>query len=83
MFRFLDIVERKMEELGWTRKQLAAQLGTSASYITQLFRGDKLVNMTMLAKIQKVLGIRFEVLEVKSYQKETVKKSGEPEKEQK
>ena len=71
MFRFLDIIDRKREGMGWTRKQLAEQLGTSASYITQLYRGDKLVNMTFLAKTQNVLGIRFDVSEVKSYQEQT------------
>ncbi|MEI8114065.1 MAG: helix-turn-helix transcriptional regulator [Bacteroidia bacterium] len=72
MFRFLSIIETKCEELGWNRKQLAEKVGTSASYITQLFRGDKLVNMTTLAKFQKVLGITFEIAEKKSYE-ETVK----------
>jgi transcriptional regulator with XRE-family HTH domain len=72
MFRFLDIIDHKREEMGWTRKQLAAQLGTSASYITQLFRGDKLVNMPFLAKIQKVFDFRFDISETKSYQEETV-----------
>ncbi|MFY9152426.1 MAG: helix-turn-helix transcriptional regulator [Prolixibacteraceae bacterium] len=72
MFRFLSIIETKCEELGWNRKQLAEKVGTSASYITQLFRGDKLVNMTTLAKFQNVLGIVFEIAEKKSYE-ETVK----------
>jgi len=72
MFRFLSIVETKLEELGWSRKQLAEKVGTSASYITQLFRGDKLVNMTILAKFQKALGIEFDIAEKQSYAK-TVK----------
>ena len=72
MFRFLTIVETKLEELGWSRKQLAEKVGTSASYITQLFRGDKLVNMTILAKFQKALGIEFDIAEKQSYAK-TVK----------
>jgi transcriptional regulator with XRE-family HTH domain len=72
MFRFLSIIEEKCEALGLNRKQLAEKVGTSASYITQLYRGDKLVNMLMLAKIQKVLGLEFEIAEKKSYEK-TVK----------
>lgn len=71
MFRFLDIIERRTEELGWNRKQLAEKVGTSASYITQLFRGDKLVNMLTLAKFQKALGLEFEIAEKESYE-ETV-----------
>lgn len=72
MFRFLSIIESKCEELGWNRKQLAEKVGTSASYITQLFRGDKLVNMLTLAKFQKALGLEFEIDEKKLYE-ETVK----------
>jgi transcriptional regulator with XRE-family HTH domain len=67
MFRFLDIVERKREEMGWTRKQLAEQIGTSASYVTQLYRGDKLANIPLIAKIQMKLGIHFEISERESY----------------
>lgn len=72
MFRFLSIIETKCEALGWNRKQLAEKIGTSASYITQLFRGDKLVNMITLAKFQKALGLEFEIAEKKSYE-ESVK----------
>lgn len=68
MFRFLSIIEIRCEELGWNRKQLAQKVGTSASYITQLFRGDKLVNMLTLAKFQKALGLEFEIAEKKSYE---------------
>jgi len=68
MFRFLSIIEEKCEALGLNRKQLAEKVGTSASYITQLYRGDKLVNMTTLAKFQKALGLEFEITEKKSYE---------------
>ena len=72
MFQFLSIIETKCEELGLNRKQLAAKVGTSASYITQLFRGDKFVNMITLAKFQKALGLEFKIAEKKSYE-ESVK----------
>ena len=71
MFRFLSIIEEKCETLGLNRKQLAEKVGTSASYITQLYRGDKLVNMLTLAKFQKALDLEFEIAEKKSYE-ETV-----------
>jgi ribosome-binding protein aMBF1 (putative translation factor) len=71
MFRFLDIVERKREKLDWSRKELAKKVGTSASYITQLMRGDKLINMLTLAKMQKALNIKFDVSEIVSYQEQT------------
>jgi len=72
MFRFLSIIEEKCELLGLNRKQLAEKVGTSASYITQLYRGDKMVNMLTLAKFQKALGLEFEIAEKKTYE-ETVK----------
>ncbi|MEI6143036.1 MAG: helix-turn-helix transcriptional regulator [Mariniphaga sp.] len=72
MFRFLSIIETKREEFGWSRKELAEKIGTSASYITQLFRGDKLVNMITLVKFQNVLGIEFDIDMQRSYE-ETVK----------
>ncbi len=68
MFRFLSIIEEKCESLSINRKQLAEKVGTSASYITQLFRGDKLVNMLTLAKFQKALDLEFEIVEKKSYE---------------
>lgn len=71
MFRFLDVIERKREKVGWSRKQLAQKVGTSASYITQLMRGDKLINMLTLAKMQKALDIKFDISEIVSYQEQT------------
>ncbi|MFZ4414881.1 MAG: helix-turn-helix domain-containing protein [Bacteroidales bacterium] len=68
MFRFLSIIEEKCEVLGLNRKQLAEKVGTSPSYITQLYRGDKLINMLTLAKFQKVLDLEFEIIEKKSYE---------------
>lgn len=66
MFRFLSIIETKREELGWSRKVLAEKIGTSPSYISQLFRGDKLINMNTLAIIQKVMDIQFEISQNKT-----------------
>jgi len=68
MFRFLSIIQDKCEALGLNRKQLAQKVGTSPSYITQLYQGDKLVNMITLAKFQKALEIDFEIIEKKSYE---------------
>ena len=43
------------------RKDLAEAIGTSPSYLTQVFRGDKPLNFQTIAKIQDVLEIRFEI----------------------
>jgi ribosome-binding protein aMBF1 (putative translation factor) len=61
MFRFLSLVEDRCKEFGWNRRKLSEEVGTSASYISQLFRGNKLANLIILAKFQQVLGIEFEI----------------------
>ena len=60
-FKFLSIIDAKMEEKGISKKALAKKVGTSQPFITQLFRGDKKPNWTILAKMQKELGIQFTI----------------------
>lgn len=74
MFRFLSLIDAKREELGWSRKDLAVQIKTSPSFISQLFQGDKLINFTTLAKIQKVMGLEFEI----TLKKTKIKRGSEP-----
>jgi len=71
MFNFLDKVQKIADEKKLSRKELAEKVGTSASYITQLFRGDKLVNMTIIAKFQKELGFKFNI-SIQSEQEESI-----------
>lgn len=62
MFRFLSEVEKiSSDHRILKNKDLAAKLSVSSSYITQLFNGNKLLNFTMLAKIQKAYNITFEI----------------------
>ena len=62
MFRFLsEVEEHHSGGKNIKRNELASKLEVSPSYITQLFKGDKLLNFTMLAKIQKAFNITFEV----------------------
>ena len=61
MYRFLSEVERISDEKKLKRKELAALMGTSASYITQLFRGNKLINMETIAKFQLLFDVTFEI----------------------
>lgn len=61
MYRFLSEVERMSDEKGYSRKLLAQLIGTSASYITQLFRGNKTINIETIAKFQRVFDVTFEV----------------------
>ena len=60
-FRFLSEIERISEDRGLKKKDFAKIIGTSPSYITQLFRGDKLVNLETLAKFEKGLNINFDI----------------------
>lgn len=61
MFRFISELEKMNSEKPLKKKELAKAIGTSASYITQLYQGDKLVNLLTLAKIQDVYDITFEI----------------------
>jgi len=60
-FAFISAVERIMLRKDWTKKDLAKAVKTSPSFITQLFRGDKTVNLSMLARFQKVLDMEFHI----------------------
>lgn len=60
-FRFLSEVERLTDEQGLNRRELARALGTSPSYVTQLYRGDRLLNLTMAVRMERVLGVQFQV----------------------
>jgi transcriptional regulator with XRE-family HTH domain len=61
MFRFLSEVER-ITDNNLSKKDLAKLIDTSASYVTQLFNGDKLLNFLKLAKLQDALNIKFNIV---------------------
>lgn len=42
-----------------TKRELAEKLHVSASFITQLFNGDKVLNFELLAKIQNIFKFDF------------------------
>lgn len=44
-----------------TKKELAQLLETSPSYITQLYNGDKLMNLEMISRIQEAFNLEFEI----------------------
>lgn len=60
--QFLGLVDQRMEELGMSKKVLAEKIGTSASFITQLFRGDRKPNWNILAKMSNTLELEFKVM---------------------
>lgn len=66
--QFLGLVDQKMEEENISKKELARMIGTSASYITQLFRGNRRPNWIILAKMSMELGLEFQVINVEKFQ---------------
>ena len=61
MFRFLSELEKLFPGKPIKKKELAKAINTSASFITQLYQGDKLVNLLTLAKIQEAYNLTFEI----------------------
>jgi len=59
--QFLGLVDQKMESLKMNKKELAEKIGTSASFITQLFRGDRKPTWNILAKMSLELDLNFKV----------------------
>lgn len=60
-YRILSEVEKVCEEKKIKKKTLAEMVGTSRSYITQLFRGTKQVNTDILARFEEALDISFQI----------------------
>ena len=58
---FLSEVQKKMEYLGINRKELAEKMDTTASYLTQLFRGNRMLNLKTIAKLEHVLDMDFNI----------------------
>ena len=58
---FLVKIEAVLEEKKMSKKELAKKIGTSASYLSQIFYSRVLLNFKTLAKIEKALDIDFVV----------------------
>jgi ribosome-binding protein aMBF1 (putative translation factor) len=50
-----------MEKQGMNKKMLAEKLQTSKGYVSQLFSGDKIINLKLLAKLQHIFNIQFTI----------------------
>jgi transcriptional regulator with XRE-family HTH domain len=61
MFRFLSEMEKLNNSNPLKKKELAKAIGTSASYITQLYQGDKLIYLITLAKLKQAYDFTFEI----------------------
>jgi hypothetical protein len=60
-YRVLSEVEKICEEKKIKKKDLAHMVGTSRSYITQLFRGTKLVNTDIMARFECALNFSYNI----------------------
>ncbi len=62
----LDFISRLQELMKYrnikSKKELAELLGTSPSFISQIFSGEKLINLKHIAKIQKALNVKYAII---------------------
>ena len=65
MMKFLHEMEKSLGKQPLKKKELAAIVGVSPSYVTQLYNGDKLINLEMIARIEQAFGIEFKVQAVR------------------
>jgi ribosome-binding protein aMBF1 (putative translation factor) len=61
MFYFLSDVQKIIDKKGWSRQRLATEIGVSPSYLSQLYSGDKVINLEMITKIAVALDCNFEI----------------------
>lgn len=57
---FLSIIEDEMDKNDISKKELADKLGVTASFITQLFKANKILNLKMLTKLINIFEIDYE-----------------------
>ncbi len=79
----LDEVKKLMEEKNISRTELAKKLKKSKSFVSQLFSGDKALNLKMIAQFQEIFNAKFipafkdysEYTQVKKYSKNNYEKN--------
>ncbi|MCF6270995.1 MAG: helix-turn-helix domain-containing protein [Melioribacteraceae bacterium] len=62
----LDEVKEIMKAKNLSRKDLAKKMGRTPSFVSQLFSGDKSLNLKMIAKLQEIFDAKF-VASFKNY----------------
>lgn len=67
MFKFLSSFEELFPSKQVKKTELASKIGTSPSFITQLYRGNKLVSLTTLAKLQDAYKFTYEIKAVPNF----------------
>ncbi|MFX0558672.1 hypothetical protein ACOCEA_17880 [Maribacter sp. CXY002] len=59
--KLLSEISEITDKNNLNRKTIAELIGTSASYLTQLYRGNKLLNFVTLAKLKDKLNLSIEI----------------------
>lgn len=59
--KLLSEIAEIADKKDMNRKTIAELIGTSASYLTQLYRGNKLLNFVTLAKLKDKLDLSIEI----------------------
>ncbi|SIT11698.1 helix-turn-helix domain-containing protein [Belliella pelovolcani] len=67
VMKFLGEIDEVMAERDLKKKDLAAKVGTSASYITQIFRGNRIPNHQIIIKMADALEIDFVITTKKKH----------------
>ena len=62
MFRFLSKVEKLAEKKEMSKKDIAFAIGVSPSFLTQLYRGNKILNLETIAKFEKLFNVNFMII---------------------
>jgi len=55
----LDEIKQLMKERNLSRKELASKMNKSNSFVSQLFSGDKALNLKMIAQFQEIFNTKF------------------------
>ncbi len=74
---FMDIIDDLMYDCDKSKKELAGDLKTSSSYVTQLFNDNKKINLTLLAKFQRVFKTNFKIVVAKEAKLKKLKPAAE------
>ena len=59
--KILSEISEIAEKKDLNRKNIADLIGTSASYLTQLYRGNKILNLITLAKLKNKLNLNINI----------------------
>jgi transcriptional regulator with XRE-family HTH domain len=70
--RFLSEIQKYLDSNKMSKKDFAKQIGVSASFVSQLFTGDKIASLNFIARVQLKLDIKFYVSTIDQHEIESV-----------